>query len=189
MEVALQTILKKSNLENWYIVRDMLSSEEIQKLIRDAEQLPEQKAVTMGDESEYRISNIRWIPQFNETQWKWIYHRMWKWAKIANDENWNFDIMGWKDCPQYTHYGFPDGKYDYHMDIAGKGINHRKISITILLEEPEAGGEFELLYGRDPYKIRLSKGDAVIFPSFVLHRVTRILSGERKEIDLNIDDV
>jgi len=45
MEVALQTILKKSKLENWYIVRDMFSSEECQKLERDVVSLPNKKPV------------------------------------------------------------------------------------------------------------------------------------------------
>ena len=184
MEVALQTILKKSKLENWYIVRDMFSSEECQKLERDVVSLPNKKASTIYQEGgdDYRISDIRWLPQFSQSDWKWVYQRMWKWANIANDDNWGFDIMGWRDSPQYTHYAFPDGKYDYHGDNLSESISHRKISMSVLLQEAEAGGKFQLLYGREPYTIDLNKGDAVIFPSFILHRVTRILSGERKSI-------
>ena len=185
METHLQTILKENSLENWYIVRDMFSEEEIQKIEKDVRDLPQKDATTLGGEvgqGDYRISTVKWLPQFDSSNWKWIYHRMWKWAKIANDENWNFDIMGWKDSPQYTHYAFPDGHYDYHMDCCGEGINHRKISMSILLQEAESGGTMQLLYGREPYSIDLSRGDAVIFPSFVLHRVTRILSGERKSL-------
>lgn len=184
MEAKIQTILPKSSLQNWYIVKGMLDSEEIQKLDRDAMSLPSKEASTIGQEGggDYRTSEIRWIPQFDSTNWKWLYHRMWKWAKIANDENWHFDIMGWKDAPQYTRYEFPDGHYDYHMDCGGGNINHRKISITIMLQEAEEGGMFQLLYGREPFNIDLQAGDAVIFPSFVLHRVTRVLSGERRSL-------
>ena len=69
MEAKIQTILPKSDLQNWYIVKGMLDSEEIQKLDRDAMALPSKEASTIGIEGggDYRTSEIRWIPQFDST--------------------------------------------------------------------------------------------------------------------------
>jgi PKHD-type hydroxylase len=113
---------------------------------------------------------------------EWLYDKIWHWTNVANDDLWNFSLGGFKDTAQYGEYEAPDGKYDYHMDIMGDTINHRKVSFICSLNNGYTGGHLEFLHGRDPVEIKLGPGDAVLFPSFYLHRVTPVLTGKRESI-------
>jgi PKHD-type hydroxylase len=72
------------------------------------------------------------------------------------------------------------------MDIGPGNINHRKISITIQLSDPDeyVGGDLELWTGQGQVNAPRSQGCAVLFPSFMLHRVTPVESGTRKSLVL-----
>ena len=96
----------------------------------------------------------------------------------------NVKGLDYKDECQYTHYKAPDGHYDWHTDIGGNGINHRKISAIVQLSDNSEfkGGNLEFLNGKDPIQIEMWKGRCVLFPSFYLHRITPILEGERKSL-------
>ena len=168
--------------ENWYIVRQFLDQDEIIKFKDDMSSLEWNPATTVGETEGYRDSEIKWVPKYNSPKFGWLYKKIWKWAKIANDDLWHFDILGFKDAPQYTKYEFPTGHYDWHMDIMGEGINHRKISLVCPLNSSFEGGQLEFKHGDTEQIIELGLGDAVLFPSFYLHRLTRITSGTRESL-------
>jgi PKHD-type hydroxylase len=74
--------------------------------------------------------------------------------------------------------------YDTHIDnpVMRKPVPMRlDLSITIFLSDPDSyrGGELciETPYGEK--RIRLPAGDAVLYPTTMLHRVERITDGER----------
>jgi PKHD-type hydroxylase len=63
-----------------------------------------------------------------------------------------------------------------------KKITERKLSISILLNEPDIdfeGGEFEIL---GSFETNLKKNSAIVFPSFLQHRVQTITKGTRKSL-------
>ena len=80
-----------------------------------------------------------------------------------------------------TNYKAPDGKYDSHVDRS-YGTQIRKLSIVILLSDDFEGGDFELISGDKPDKLKMEKGKLFLFPSFVLHRVKPITKGERNSL-------
>ena len=41
------------------------------------------------------------------------------------------------------------------------------------------GGDLELLYGTEPQKLAKARGTFIVFPSFMLHRVTPVTRGTR----------
>lgn len=169
------------HLENWYIVRDMFSDAEIARLLNQVDPLPSKDATTVAKDDDYRASTIKWLPKFKSDEYGWVYKRIFHWIDIANEENWKFDIIGLQDDTQYTEY-YEGGKYDWHMDILGRCINHRKISLSCNLNSNFTGGEFQFKFGKDTTEIMLEKGDAVIFPSFFLHRITPVTDGVRKSL-------
>tara|TARA_R100000458_G_C8234577_1_gene215296 strand:+ start:486 stop:1064 length:579 start_codon:yes stop_codon:yes gene_type:complete len=174
---------RESVLENWWFINEFLSDEEIERIELNVKGLDYKDATIVANSNvneEYRKSSIKWI-DFN---YEWIYDKLWHWANIANDDIWGFDIEGFKDECQYTHYKAPDGHYDWHTDIGGNGINHRKISAIVQLSDNSEfkGGNLEFLNGKDPIQIEMWKGRCVLFPSFYLHRITPILEGERKSL-------
>jgi PKHD-type hydroxylase len=66
-------------------------------------------------------------------------------------------------------------------------MSHRKISITIQMSESDeyAGGDLELWTGgKESIKAPRGKGVAVLFPSYILHRVSPVTDGIRKSLVL-----
>ena len=164
--------------ENWYIVREFLSSEDYDSFKEVIDPIDFQDAKTVSDTPDYRNTNIKWVPW----EMEWLYDKIWHWTNVANDDLWNFSIGGFKDNAQYGEYEAPDGKYDDHMDIMGNTINHRKISFSCSLNDDYTGGHLEFMVGKEPVIVELGPGDAVFFPSFYLHRVTPVLTGKRESI-------
>lgn len=181
-QLKLHTPKRATNFANWYIVRKALHSEEIEEVKELVSSIGLTTATTVGNKEGYRDSYIKWLPDCDTSEYKWLYNRIWKWAKIANDENWGFELAGWKDCLQYTFYDSPSGHYDWHTDFGGPSIDHRKVSSTILLTKPEEGGELLFRCGNEDVPIHLDIGDAVFFPSWVNHKVADVTSGTRESI-------
>jgi PKHD-type hydroxylase len=105
---------------------------------------------------------------------------------IANKEMWQFDIPSILDVVQYTQYYENGGHYDWHTDTGPHPFNTRKISITVQLSDPNEyeGGDLELKLGNQTSKMPKEKGCAVLFPSYILHRVTPVTKGIRKSLVL-----
>lgn len=95
----------------------------------------------------------------------------------ANNQAWNFQITGQQD-PQFTIYK-NDQFYEFHQDQSTFETNMRKLSVVISISDPDTyeGGEFEFFDGTKP-EIK-SRGSILVFPSFINHRVTPVISGTR----------
>lgn len=108
-------------------------------------------------------------------------------AMFANEACWDFVISDFTGPLQFTDYEGAGAHYDWHTDW-GPGVGAlRKLSVTIQLSEPEdyVGGDLELMDMDVPPAARAamrSRGAAVVFPSFIQHRVTPIVSGRRKSL-------
>jgi PKHD-type hydroxylase len=170
---------------NYYYFADGFTPEECDKIIALAGLLPKQKATTVADSeemvSDYRKSEISWIPQTNE--YAWLYDKITELAKVANSSMWNYDIWGYDDDLQFTRYYDDGGHYDWHADL-GPGISNRKLSCVIQLSDPEdyEGGDLQLNPGGGVTTIPKKKGQVTFFSSFVLHRVTPVVSGTRMSL-------
>lgn len=173
---------------SYYSFENMFSDEEIEYIKQWGEHFPAMSGEVGGDEDlsvneDIRISRISWIALEEGT--KWIFDRLSECAIIANKEMmWNFDLSGFGDEIQYTEYfGENNGHYSWHGDI-GPNVPHRKLSIVVQLSDPEdyEGGELELSAGSYLVDGPNTKGTVIVFPSFVLHRVLPLTSGERRSL-------
>lgn len=88
-----------------------------------------------------------------------------------------FDLQGWA-APAVLRYR-PGEHYTWHVDMGRDDLASRKLSVIVLLSESSAygGGELEWMPDLGPCPREI--GTALIFPSFMPHRVTRVTSGER----------
>ena len=121
----------------------------------------------------------------------WIFEKISRTISLINDRYYGFDLTGY-DAVQYTEYGTVGAKYDWHMDTimgpnkSDKMVQTRKLSMTMPLNDPSEyeGGEFQIQTGlpEEPLVVEQKRGTAIIFPSFMLHRVTPVISGVRKSI-------
>jgi len=138
-----------------------------------------------------RKSDVAFVERDDKTGW--IYDRLNYVIDSLNTQFYNFDLNGY-DVFQYTVYhDYEKGKYDYHMDtIMGTGMpddmyETRKLSVTFLLNEPGVdfeGGDFQINSGqeKDAESVKMKKGDIIVFPSFMLHRVKPVTKGVRKSL-------
>jgi PKHD-type hydroxylase len=140
------------------------------------------------DES-LRIANLNFYYPTEETFW--IFEKLNYIIQLNNEQFWNFDLNGYASF-QYTEYEAAEGgKYDFHADMdysqrdGAADPQTRKLSLSLILNEPGVdfeGGEFQILLGREPITCDQAKGSVLLFPSWVLHRVTPVTRGVRKSI-------
>jgi PKHD-type hydroxylase len=181
------------NQTNYYWFQEGFTPEELLKIETQVAELPFQVAVTeqggqeKGENLDSRSSSIKWIPFSDDT--KWIYDKIGTMAYEANKEMYNFDLNFMPEQIQYTeYYGTDKGHYDWHMDIGSQGfMPSRKLSVTVQLSGPDEydGGDLQFWTGGQyPISGPKGKGNVVIFPSFLLHRVTPVVTGTRKSFVL-----
>jgi PKHD-type hydroxylase len=117
----------------------------------------------------------------------WPLTRILEFANQANNARFKFDLSGFLDIDAPMIMRYKKGHYyDWHIDIGPESINHRKISCSVQLSDPNKyeGGDFEIWAGGDFQKVERKQGCAILFPSFLMHRVTPITKGTRKSLVL-----
>jgi PKHD-type hydroxylase len=170
---------------NYYYFTNAFTPEELDMIKTIGNSYPKQLAeVGGGDDSQvsdYRKSEISWIPEEPNNQW--LYDKIAQYAISANKEMWNFDIWGYHDSLQFTNYYGDGGHYDWHADL-GPGISNRKLSVVLQLSDPKdyVGGELQMNTGGGITSVAKEYGSLCFFPSFVLHRVTPLTSGTRTSL-------
>tara|TARA_B100000424_G_scaffold247230_1_gene219468 strand:- start:1 stop:567 length:567 start_codon:yes stop_codon:yes gene_type:complete len=136
------------------------------------------------DEREnYRKSDIYWI---KDPFYKHLFFDVI--SRENYDSGLNFQLEYIEDL-QLTRYIAPDGHYNFHRDDDGHSRRNiddsvRKISVTCLLTDPSEfeGGNFQILTSDTPYDVKLEKGDIIMFPSYLLHRVSPVTKGVRHSL-------
>ena len=129
-----------------------------------------------------RITRTAWLARTPETAW--VYERMERVIRAVNAQVYRFDLTGFSDLFQYTVYhGEEGGHFDWHVDQIRQPA-HRKLSASLQLSEPDRydGCDLEIQGGMKPVAVPRARGALVVFPAYVLHRVTPIRSGTRKAL-------
>ena len=175
-----------------YIVettRPLFTPEQCQMIINAGRSEPRINAGVGSDkgikggviDTKTRTSHISWIP-FKKM--KEMYKDIEKIMKATNSNHFGFDGMQITEMAQYTEY--PEGGfYEWHVDN-DVNFQHeppvRKISMTCLLspENEFEGGDLELV--KEGQRASLKQGHAIFFASFIRHRVSPVIRGNRKSL-------
>lgn len=161
----------------------LVSNEDCDKIISLGEKIG-LKGGTVRDsttiDNKIRDSLISWLAPEDAP---WVYDLIWD---AANHQPWDYDIRGFGDNLQYTVYRGEDRHYYHWHSDTGPKMQHRKVSFTLELSDPDEykGGHFEFI-SNDGSPIRVppfGKGSAIIFPSFIRHRITPVTKGIRKSL-------
>ena len=106
----------------------------------------------------------------------------------ANREAFGFDLAEFAESAQVARYGAErEAHFDWHSDIgAGALASKRKLTIVVQLSDPGSydGGTLDLRPDSNVRQAPRERGAAVVFPSFVLHRVTPVTAGTRWSLTL-----
>jgi PKHD-type hydroxylase len=114
-------------------------------------------------------------------KYRWLYERVWAAAQECNRLFFCVDVGGVESELQLARYDATDqGFYGWHTDFAGNRPL-RKLSISIQLSNGEdyEGGDLELMYDKQPLGLDRTRGAFIVFPSFMVHRVTPVTRGTR----------
>ena len=124
----------------------------------------------------YRSSAITWIQPSKEH--RWLYHRIGMLFLAAN-HRYRFELAGLAEPLQFARYGVA-GHFEWHNDMGVQGTSGRKLSLTVQLAAPESyeGGALEFLSVVSRPTPR-ERGTAILFPSFLGHRVAPVTRGQR----------
>ena len=180
-----------ANQTNYYWFEKGFSPEELAEIEKLVAGIDFVRAQTQAEdnnltENEYRKSNVKWLPMTE--QYKWIYDKIGDMAYEANQNLYHFDLHSMPEQIQYTeYYDHEKGHYDWHMDTGHGNLSQRKISVTVQLSDGNdyEGGDLQLWPGGTyPLVAPRGKGNVVIFPSFLMHRVTPVTRGTRKSFVL-----
>jgi PKHD-type hydroxylase len=170
---------------DYYYFESAFTDEEIEKIIDLGENSELFEGLVGGFDNikrkHVRDSTVGFLDYDNNTSW--VFEKMADYAKEANNEMWSFDLLGFGDGIQYTKYFGGGGHYDWHADI-GETCSHRKISMVVQLsdETDYDGGILQLNVGHQLLEVPKLKGSLSIFPSYLLHRVTPVVTGVRKSL-------
>ena len=182
-------IITEPKWKSWIVetTTPLFTPDQCQQIINCGRRQPPQKAqVGMGKpgsglDTKKRITTISWIP-FKEMQP--MYNDIDKFIKKANKNHFGFGDIQITENAQFTEY--PEGGfYDWHMDtdvIMQHEPPVRKISMTCLLspENQFEGGDLELM--APGKRVKLKQGHAIIFASFLNHRVAPVIRGVRQSL-------
>jgi len=169
---------EKKDLLGFYWFKGGFSKDDCEQIKEQAQVFPQIKADTFaGEKDPNRSSTVRWIEPTPDT--RWIFESLQNFCEEANEELFQLAITGFTESIQYTEYEGQGSHYGWHPDI-GPGKNIRKISIVVQLSDPAdyKGGELVLNTGNE-VKTDKEQGSVILFPSFLLHRVEPLLSGNR----------
>ena len=182
-------MISEPKWKSWIVetTTPLFTPDQCQMVINCGRRQPPQKAqVGMnkpggGIDTNKRITTISWIP-FKEMEP--MYNQINNFIQKANLNHFGFDDIQITEQAQFTEY--PEGGfYDWHMDT-DVNMQHeppvRKISMTLLLspENQFEGGDLELMASGK--KAKLKQGHAIIFASFLNHRVAPVTRGVRQSL-------
>jgi PKHD-type hydroxylase len=186
--------LEKTFVTNEYAYYDdIFTKDELKKIIKLHSEMSLSDGSVGGTKTDTNIRVSKITHQTPDQNNQWIFDKLNSLIMQANWEFFGYDLTGY-DLYQYAEYDAKDsGHYDYHTDIiyGGKNLNSnvqlietRKLSMTLLLNDPEVefeGGEFYIINDQQR-KIEFIEGRAILFPSYVLHRVAPVTKGIRKSL-------
>ena len=169
----------------WYNIPNAFSREYCKEII-DYFNTKDLEVATLGDgavNTSIRETDIRFvatIPENNlfEQNLHFCVDRV---IQQGNTEWFGYDLAH-NEAPQFGKYkSETKGFYDWHIDKLNDNKKFiRKLSVVILLNDTTeyTGGRLELDHNEAP-KNFLNAGDAVLFPSYLKHRVTPVETGDR----------
>ncbi|MCH2194112.1 2OG-Fe(II) oxygenase [Kordia sp.] len=174
----------KHNFAEYVYYQGLFLPHEIDRILNFWDDDKTIKATLSGDnkyDDELRKSSVMFIDNTPENDW--IYSKLASIAVACNNERYWFDLLGFHQELQLTRYSTGDF-FDWHLDFGAGEISARKLSMTIQLSDPDdyEGGDLEFMINKKIVKAPRTKGTIIVFPSFIMHRVTEITKGTRQSI-------
>ena len=155
--------------------QQFLTANEMDLLIADHGPLVAEGKLAYGNtDASIRRSQVVYLGL--QGKYRWLYDRVWAAAQECNRLFFCVDVGGVESQLQLARYDSSDqGFYGWHTDFAGvRPLRKLSISIQLSSSDDYEGGDLELLFDQQPFKLDRTRGAFLIFPNFMLHRVTPV---------------
>ena len=168
---------------------NIFTSAELDAMERYGDQLTLEKAELVARDSgrdSIRITKVAWFERNAQTED--FYARVEEVVLRLNAQFFHYDLSGLVSFQYALYDGTEGGHFDWHKDYGkdytAAGQEPRKLSLSIQLSDPAnyQGCALELRGGNQVDVAPKTRGAAIAFPSYTLHRVTPITSGVRKSL-------
>ena len=194
--------LQYLNYASYYIMEDVFNKTEIANIYDSLLKFDDKvtggsvigKTEEESKKEKYRNSNILFLEKEMEFE-----KRIIEITESVNKNIFNFNLTTYMN-PQYTVYD-KDMYFDWHPDgplgiLDSRGFNcipnnleWRKLSAVLALSDESSytGGDLQIMLPSNTpdtciHTIRLDAGSMIFFPSFLSHRVTPVITGNRKTL-------
>lgn len=171
----------------FHLTENALGAQDCADLVDLCAAAPMQDAGLVGGTTAHQIrrADLVWLDDLPQAAW--VMQRMTRLIATANHD-FGFDLDAFGESPQVARYGAERaGHFDWHSDIgAGAMAARRKLTVVVQLSDPATheGGVLDLWPDSQQRSMPKAQGLAVVFPSFVLHRVTPVTAGTRWSLTL-----
>ena len=162
---------------------EMFSLAECSAIIRlaEAKGLREAGLVRGRQNESIRRAQIAWLDDAGDAAW--VFQRLTGTVLAANRQHFQFELTEFAERIQVALYQSDQaGHFDWHVDIgAGPFASKRKLTVVAQLSDASSytGGSLELNATGQVLTSGRTQGDAILFPSFIPHRVAEISQGTR----------
>ncbi len=162
---------------------EMFTEDECVEIVRlaNAEGFREAGLVRGRQNSSIRPAKIAWLDETGEASW--VFDRVFGTVISANRQHFGFKLDEFAERIQVALYDVDNGGwFDWHVDI-GSGSFASKRNITLVAQLTDRSG-----YSGGALAINATgvaetasdlRGDGVLFPSFLPHRVSKMEAGVR----------
>ena len=158
------------------VVENVFTAEQCEQIMAIGTRRPREDARVQSYGTSARIGHVAWIDPAPDTLW--VYQRLATIVAWVN-QAFQFELLGFADALQYAQYG-PGHKFDWHVDIGAGAASNRKLSLTVQLSGESAyeGGGLQFISAPDTVSPKM-RGTAILFPSYLAHRVSDVTGGLR----------
>ena len=182
LDFGLKAQEENKNLLQYYWFESAFSPHLCQQIIDLGKSFPQEGGQTFGgadgELSPIRSSTIRGI-DYLDPRSKWLVDELGRMAIEANNKLFQLDLYGFTEKLQFTEYEGQGSHYDWHPDI-GPNMTKRKISMVVQLSDEKDYEGGELLINTGQLLVPSKKqGSVILFPSFLMHKVEPLRSGNR----------
>lgn len=170
-----------------YFALNFLSKEECDKILNLKTVIQPSSATTPDADTNIRKSTVYWLDHDKSTDW--IYQKLGSKILEINRLHFGFDLSGILEPLQVAEYNSDEnGQYIWHTDFHTKTPMNvqRKISLSINLTDDGAyeGGNIEHFHINYPAVTPRDIGALVIYPSYIMNRVTPVTRGTKHVLNL-----
>lgn len=178
------------------IVENVFSSEECKKVLDMFDEYDKEIGIvgkpSIEDDtnSEYTNvfdSNLRncYVTYVDKTDKnKWIHDRIEKCIKEENEKYWKCQITDYSQPMRLMTYKKDQHFGSWHQDNGVKETSFRKLTAILQVSDPKdyEGGEFQISGSEELPPESKKQGNIIIFPCYLLHRVTKVTKGTRHSV-------